>query len=572
MSNLKQDKLCKSFLFILLKFILWKSIKATDYIVLNGNNLDMHKVEKILNGAKVKIDESLFPKLEKSFLMLFESARRGKPVYGLTVGVGLNKDQQVLNANGELTAEVLAASRLFNINTLRAHSAAVTNGVEWFPTQVTRLSMALRLNGILSSITSVQPGVAELYAEFINNDIIPLVPMVGTVSEGDILLGSHVGLAMIGEWKVLFNKEIRNSDEVMSFVGLKKLMPIGKDALSILSNNAFSVAQAIRSWIESKRLLTLTPLVFALSLEGLNGNVAPFLPQTTKIRPFPYLVEASESILSQLNGSYLWHLSSTRALQDPLSYRTMGYVIASFNQSLEELKTLLNIQINHSDDNPALILESTDEFIDYPQVKQYFILNCTAIFPTSNFNTLPLAIAVQKLNLALVHVSQNSVMRTIRLADERMTHLSRFLATKTNNGHSFGAIQKAFVDLHTRIIHLSAPLSYQGIPIAGDIEDTFTNLNYLTSNLMQIINNIYYIYGLEVFHSAQAIDLRKINQTSLSLGHETSKLYQKYRQKVSFVEKDRPFTIDITVSYNFLKEYLDQMVYQNSSCSNNNTL
>lgn len=73
----------------------------------------------------------------------------------------------------------------------------------------------------------------------------------------------------------------------------------------------------------------MSPTVFGLSLEGLNGNVAPFLPQTNDIRPFPYIQATTKDILAQLDGSYLWQLNDERPLQDPLSYRTTAYTLAS---------------------------------------------------------------------------------------------------------------------------------------------------------------------------------------------------------------------------------------------------
>lgn len=48
------------------------------------------------------------------------AAHSGTPVYGLTVGVGLNKDQPIFDAKGNLTPEVIDASKKFNAAALRA--------------------------------------------------------------------------------------------------------------------------------------------------------------------------------------------------------------------------------------------------------------------------------------------------------------------------------------------------------------------------------------------------------------------------------------------------------------------
>jgi histidine ammonia-lyase len=58
-----------------------------------------------------------------------------------------------------------------------------------------------------------------------------------------------------------------------------------------------------------------------------------------------------------LSGSYLWEKSEERALQDPLSYRTGAYILGAGEHSLKELQEQLKIQLNSSDDNPAVVLD-----------------------------------------------------------------------------------------------------------------------------------------------------------------------------------------------------------------------
>ncbi|TKB56870.1 aromatic amino acid lyase [Ferrimonas aestuarii] len=502
--------------------------------------------------AKVDIARKAEKRLDKAYDTLMTAARLGKPVYGLTVGVGLNKDHKLFDASGEMTPEALKASKEFQINALRAHSAGIG---EPMPAEMVRLGMAIRLNTLLHGQTGVQPEVAELYEAYLNHDIIPVIPSKGTVGEADILLASHVGLAMLGEWEVFYKGERMSSAKAMKKAGIKPLDPIGKDALSILSNNAFATAYAMQGLKDAEQVLKVAPTLFGLSLEGLNGNVAPFLPQTNGVRPFPYVQATSKNILNQLDGSYLWDLNDQRPLQDPLSFRTTGYTFAMAEKAADELESMLKIQINASDDNPAVVLNPEQDYTQYPQVAKYLIDGKGGVFPTTNFNPLPVAMAVQQLSVALTQVSHNSVMRTTRLSDDHFTKLPRFLTAPGNVGHAFGAVQKAYVDLHVRNKQLAQPVSFEGVAIAGNIEDTFTNMKLASDNLIEISDNLSSIFGLELFHSAQAIDLRKMDNPKLKLGKETNKMYKAYRQRVTFVDKDRPYTPDFRASTDFVKHY-----------------
>ncbi|GIU13898.1 phenylalanine/histidine ammonia-lyase [Shewanella sp. MBTL60-007] len=525
---------------------------AAEPVVLDGKHFTQDQAWAIADGAEVKIAPQSATTLVKAHELLMEAARLGKPVYGLTVGVGLNKDHKLFDANGELSAEVLKASESFNYSTLRAHSAGVG---EAMPVRLTRVALAVRLNTILSGHTGVQPYVAELYQAYLNNDISPIIPSKGTVGEADILLASHVGLAMIGEWDVIYKGERMNSAEAMKKAGIKPLKPVGKDALSILSNNSVGVTYAMKGYRDAKHLLEVSPTVFSLSLEGLNGNVSPFLPQTNDIRPFPYLKEATANVRDSLTGSYLWDANSERPLQDPLSYRTTAYTFASAYKALADLGQMIDIQINHSDDNPGVILGAGIDYGNNSQVSKYLVEGKGGVFPTTNFEPLPVALAVQQLSIALTHVSHNSAMRTIHLSDDHFTRLPRFLSAPGNNGHAFGAIQKTFVDMQVRNKALANPVSFDGIQIAGNIEDTFTNLKLASDRLIQIVDNTNVMYGLELMHSTQAIDLRKLADENIKQGEATKAMHDAFRKQVPFVEVDRPFTPDIKASYDFITQF-----------------
>ena len=64
-------------------------------------------------------------------------------------------------------------------------------------------------------------------------------------------------------------------------------MPFAKDALSIFSSNAYSAAIAVLAVSDASHLLERGRRVFGLSLEGLNGNIAPFLAAVQNVRAFP---------------------------------------------------------------------------------------------------------------------------------------------------------------------------------------------------------------------------------------------------------------------------------------------
>lgn len=532
------------------------SIVQAETVTLDGKSLTIDQAMEIARGGSdVEIDPAARKMLDDTFALVMEAARKGMAVYGLTTGVGLNKDKQLFDANGELTPDVLKASQEFNRNMLLAHAAGV--GPMMTPEE-TKLYMVIRLNTLLRGNTGAQPRIAEVLQEMINKDVIPVVPSRGSMGEADITLGAHIGAVMMGDWKVWKDGRQVDAGPVLEEKGIVPLKPQGKDGLAIISSNAGGAAMAVKAYVDARQVLDMTPYVFGMSLQGLNGNVAPFLPQSLSVHPFPGLVDAGEAILSKLDGSSLWNADSKRALQDPLSFRTTAYTLAEAENALEDLKNVLLIQMNSSDDNPSVMLNPDRKYAETSQVGRYFfeIKGVKgAIIPTANFNPLPVVAAIQRASVAFTHLSHNSVQRTLHLSDSRFTKLPRFLQAPENKGHAFGAIAKPYVTMHVENMSLSNPVSFLGTPVAGEIEDTFTNLVYTCERFDRIVNNLSVVNSLELFHASQAVDLRAREDKGVKLSSDLEKFRADYREKVPFVSADRVFTADIEAGAEFLMNY-----------------
>lgn len=95
-----------------------------------------------------------------------------------------------------------------------------------------------------------------------------------------------------------------------------------------MSNSSVAMALTMDASKAMGQILKVSPIVYGISLEGLNGNVAPFLAQTTAFHPFPGLQEKAKELREVLAGSYLWKKDPNRRLQDPLSFRTTVYTLS----------------------------------------------------------------------------------------------------------------------------------------------------------------------------------------------------------------------------------------------------
>lgn len=529
---------------------------ANATVTLTGADLTQDQAWRIAQGEEVAISKKAMKQVTDSNRLVMAAARAGVEIYGLTVGVGLNKDHHLFDAKGDLTPEVRKASIEFNRNILRSHSVGYGPALS---KEVTRLAMVVRLNTMLTGRSGAQPRVVELYRDFLNKGVTPVVPTRGSIGDADITLASHIGSVMMGEWRAEVDGKVVSGAEALKMKGITPLVPEGKDGLGILSSNCVGVAMTMDAMRTMRQALKVSPVVYGLTLEGMNGNVAPFLAQTVNNHPLTDLKEAAAEVRATLKGSYLWNFDKTRALQDPLSFRTTVYTISEAKRALKELDELVNIQINSSDDNPGVILNASKEDFDKTQVKQYFVDKDGvkgAIIPSANFEPLPIAIAAQRATIALSHVSHNALHRTMRLDEDRFSGLARYLAGPNNpNGHAFGATEDSMVSIYAENIELANPISMHGTPVEGNIEDSASNLPRVAERLKRASNNMFDLYSMELLHNTQAIDLRKMKQDNVKLSDKTGALYKAYRKVVPFVEKDRIFSGDLENGIKILKNW-----------------
>jgi histidine ammonia-lyase len=490
-------------------------------LLLDGKSLTIEKlVEVAREGRRVDIAQEAMEAVEKSWALLHRTAATGsQKVYGMNTGVGVNKDREI---SPRYYQE-------YNRNMLLAHC----DGVEPFATEVqVRAIMLVRLNNVLLGCTGMHPDLVRLFREFLNRRIHPLVPLRGSVGEGDITLMSLVGLAMIGEGEVLYRGERMPSLEAMRREGLSPATLGPKDGLSLVSTNAVGAGLAALLAEEIETLIDTADLTYAMTMEGFKGNVSTLDPGPYARRPYAGQRRSMELARAFLEGSYLWQPNVTGALQDPLSIRCSPQVHGAVRDALAYTRGLLETHLNSSDDNPCILFEEE------------------RIVPCGNFEPLNLVLAFEMLGIALSHLSKTAAYRILRMGSPRFTGLSRFLTPTDAKVHAFGTIQKVFCALDAENRHLSNPVSADYASLSEDMEDRGNNTPYVMLKTAKMIDNLYIILGIEILHAAQAIDLRK----PTSLGKGTHAAQEALRETIPFLDTDRNLSVDVAASHRLLAE------------------
>ena len=490
-------------------------------IVLNGSTLTTEEVTAIARGgARTEIAGESREKAVAVRKMVMEMLEdRNLPrIYGFNTGVGMNKDWDI-SADG---------LERFNRCMIYSHSAGVDPEAS---EEEVRATLVVRLNCLLTQCAGVQPEVMYMYEDFLNHGIHPVMPSRGSIGESDLVNLAHIGLAFMGEGEVNYNGARMGAAEAMKKAGLSPLQLGCKDGLSIVNSSAYGVGTASLLMEDTRALMDMIDLIYALALEGLGGHVTPLDPKVYEPRPVPGPMYAAAQVRSYLQGSFLWGPRTGKSLQDPLCFRSACHVNGAVRDAMDYVDKFLSLQLNCSDENPCLI------------EKERRIISC------SNFDPTSLAIGFEMLGLALAHVSKNICYQLIKLGNNYFTDLPRFLSPDGTSVMAYTTNQKTYTMLDAENRLLANPVSMDYISVSGEVEDHATNLPLVIRKTARMVDNLRYMLGMECYHAAQAVDLRD----KKPLGAATQKAYTAIREIIPFLSEDRVISTDIRKGYDLVK-------------------
>lgn len=537
-------------IFALIQFQLIAAGAASEkdeIVVLDGNSLQLEDLQRIADGAKVDITKKARKRVEAAFQVLISAAQEGLAIYGFTSGVGLNKDRNYVQPDGELSPELIEASIKFNRALIRAHVGSVGPRLD---DRLVRAVLAIRLNMALSGSPGLQPAYLDVFIKMLNSNLLPIIPMKGSIGQADITVLAHLALAMIGEGKVNYQGQQTAAATAFAQAEIPLPDPYAKDGLALLSTSAYSLALALEPLSQLQHLVSLQRRVFVMSLEALNGNVIPLLADNVKVKGLPYGISNAAKVVELLEGSYLWQEDTARPLQDPLSYRDAHWIFSTMDEAFHRALTKFNLQINHGDDNPTIALGAEPARSSSKMVQKYYFKG-GAVFSSSNFEPLPWALDFEYATIAVTHNANAAAMRISKLNDPRFTGLSRFLGNEQSY-HALGAMEKVPTALASENHVLANPASVSTNAIAGTVEDVASNAPLIMTRLNKVLENYQYILAIELIHAIQALKLRLIANPELELSESTRELF-KFSESLAEFNNDHPYSDDFEAANKYLQ-------------------
>jgi histidine ammonia-lyase len=475
-------------------------------VVITGGRLSPEAVAAIARvGVTVSIAPAARAGMEAAAEVVRQAAVSGRPVYGLTTGLG---SRVLARVEGDDAAA-------FSLRTLRGRAMAVGAPL---PAELTRAAMAVRANGLCAGGSGAAPSIAEGLTALLNARVHPSVPSSGSVGASDLCMLAHVGLTLIGEGEAELNGERMPSGAALRRAGLAPVVLGPKDGLAICSSSAVSTGTAALALVDAVACLRTVQIAAALSMEGFRANPSPLDPRVVAARPAPGQAWSAAGLRDLLAGGALIEPGAARRVQDPLSFRCASQIHGSLRAALDLLADALDPELEGAADNP-LVLAADEE-----------------ILSTGNFHVPALALALDATAIGLAQVAGAVAERQARLKIERLSGLPAGLTTHGPTSSGLAPLSKTAQALSIEVRHRAAPFATLPTVGADGVEDDSTGAAQAALRVREQLERLWLLAAIELVVAAQAVDLAAPER----LGAGTQAAHRVVRDWVEPLGEDRP--------------------------------
>ena len=319
-------------------------------IRIDHGELNLEQLRRIATlGEDVALSEQTAwrQRMERSRALLDAALEQGRPVYGVSSGVGNSSSVSVARE------EQLAFARRL----IRHHGVGLG---ERFPDAETRAIIFCRIVGLAKGCSAVRVELLQAMCDLLNAGVLPVIPRLGSVgASGDLTPLSYLAAVLMGEREAIFRGELMSAARAL---GLAELVPVSvapKETLAIMNCTAAMTAVAGLTALRLGRVLELIERSTALLAEVMLARTQPFHPVAHAVKPHPGQVRSAAAIHKALQGSRMVDPERDEgALQDPYSIRCAPQVLGAARDALTWVEQVVTCELNSVDDNPIVEPES----------------------------------------------------------------------------------------------------------------------------------------------------------------------------------------------------------------------
>lgn len=488
---------------------------------ISNEHLSVERVEEIVYGDfNIALSADAIERIVKCRNYLDRKIEESTvPIYGITTGFGSL-------CNVSIEPEQLSELQR---NLVMSHACGVGDEVR---ESIVRIIILLKIQSLSYGYSGVTLDTMERLVEFFNRRVVPVIYEQGSLgASGDLAPLAHLSLPLLGLGEVDYNGERISGAKLNEIMGWEPIDLKSKEGLALLNGTQFMSAYAVWSLINARKLINISDMVSALSLEGYDGCIEAFCEQVHRVRPHKGQIDTAKAIRDILKGSEIATPCKPH-VQDPYSFRCIPQVHGAMCDTIEYVKGVITIEINSATDNPTVLPDDD------------------MIVSAGNFHGEPLAFVLDHLAVAMSELASISGQRIYQLISGRRG-LPKYLVAKPGVNSGLMIPQYVVASIISQNKQLCTPASVDTIESSLGQEDHVSMGGNAATKCARVMENVWKVMGIELMNGAQALDFRRPLRTSPIL----EEFYAAYRKVVPFVECDRVLYIDINKSIEFVKRF-----------------
>lgn len=439
--------------------------QAETHVLIDGRTLTCGDIVRVArDGVPVRLDATARERAHGAW-ELAEDITERRQVYGRTTGVGANRQEEV---GGE---DVLG----HGLRLLQSHAGGVGPLLQ---ADHVRATLVVRLNQLAAGGSGVHPRVLDTLEQAIRVGALPVVHRFGAIGTGDLTALAEIGLTLAGErpW------------------GAGEVPPVQVgtgDALSFMSSNASTLAEAALACAELQLLLRASHAVAALSFLALGGSAEAFASVVHEARPHAGQVHCATE-MRRLLGIDEAPVAGRR-IQDPFGLRAFPQVQGPALDSVAQLKRVLEIEVNAQAENPLVVPSAGD------------------VFHHAHFHTAYVAVALDQSRAAVHQVAELSAARLGDLVEPTMTNLPPFLASGPSGSSGVMILEYVAHDALAQLRHAALPVTLGTAVVSRGLEDHASFSTQAARQATAAAEAFRYVLACELVAAVRALRMQQAN-------------------------------------------------------------
>lgn len=500
--------------------------------------LQFEEIEKIIFGkTPMQIGEQALQEMEDCYLFLKEFSAE-KVIYGINTGFGPMAQWRVDDKHLEE----------LQYNIIRSHSTGAGPALDDI---YVKAAMIVRTTNLLQCRSGVHPSVVKLLAEFINRGIYPYIPEHGSVgASGDLVQLAHIALTLIGEGKVHYHGQWRETSEVMMECNLNPLKIHIREGLSITNGTSVMTGISAVNQHYAEQLLNLSVLA-AVWMNEVAGSYDDWMAtELNGVRRQPGQQEMARRMREIAQGSQCLtkrehHLYSEEQkgksyfehkVQAYYSLRCTPQILGPVYDTLVNSRTVLENEFNSACDNPIVDPVSKN------------------VYHGGNFHGDYISLEADKVKLTVTRLAMTAERQMNYLFHDRINGILPPFLNMGILGLNYGmqACQFTATSTTAECQTLSMSNYVHSIPNNNDNQDIVSMGTNSALLCKRVIDNAYQVMAIHMIALAQATDcLENANKLCPS----TKAMYEKVRAIIPTFVEDTPFYEEIADVEQMLRNF-----------------